>query len=77
MLRHLSCPTRTGENWIDQRSCGYTIPEGIPGQAGWDPGQPELVGGSPDACFLGIKSINYLICTLSEGIFYPGIPRPL
>lgn len=30
-----------------QRSCECPIPEGIQGQVGQGPGQPELVGGSP------------------------------
>jgi len=29
-----------------QRNCGCPIPGGAPGQVGWGPGQPELVGGS-------------------------------
>ena len=28
-----------------QRGCRCPIPGGIEGQVGWDPGQPEMVGG--------------------------------
>ena len=31
---------------IAQRSCGCLIPGGIQGQAEWDCGQPDLVGGN-------------------------------
>ena len=30
-----------------KKCCGYPIPGGIQLQAGWGPGQPDLVGGSP------------------------------
>jgi len=30
-----------------QKRCICPIPGGIQGQAGWGPGQPDLVGGSP------------------------------
>jgi len=33
---------------VAQRSCGCPIPGGMPGQAGWGCGQPDLEGGSPD-----------------------------
>jgi len=33
---------------VTQRDCGCPIPRGTPGQVGWGPGQPRLVGGSPD-----------------------------
>ena len=29
-----------------QRRCGRPIPGAVQGQAGWGPGQPELVGGT-------------------------------
>ena len=32
---------------VAQRICGCPIPGGIQGQDGWDPGQPNLVGGNP------------------------------
>ena len=31
-----------------RRGCGCPIPGGTQGQVGWGPGQPELVGCSPD-----------------------------
>jgi len=40
-LREWSGPGTTA-----QRSSGSPIPGGIQGQATWDPGQPELVGGN-------------------------------
>jgi len=30
-----------------QRSCRHPIPESIQSKAGWGPGQPDLVGGTP------------------------------
>ena len=30
------------------RSCRFTVPGGVQGQVGWDPGQPDQVGGNPD-----------------------------
>ena len=30
-----------------QRSCGCPTPGGIQGWVGWDPGQPDIVGGNP------------------------------
>ena len=32
---------------VAQRNCAWPIPGGIQGQAGWGPGQPDLVGGVP------------------------------
>ncbi len=32
---------------VTQGSCGCPIPGDVQGQAGWGPGQSELVGGSP------------------------------
>ena len=32
---------------VAQRGCGCLISEGIQGQVGWGPGQPDLVAGNP------------------------------
>lgn len=39
------CYTQGGEDLAQtaQRNCGYPIPEGVRGQVGGDPGQPDLV----------------------------------
>lgn len=36
--------------------CGCPISEGIQGQVGWDPGQPDLVAGNP-ACGRGWNEV--------------------
>ena len=45
----MSIQRRRGGEALAQadQSCGYPIPEGVQGLAGWGPGQPELLGGSP------------------------------
>jgi len=38
---------RNATSTITQRSCGCPISGGVEGQAGWGPGQPDVVSGSP------------------------------
>ena len=42
---------------VSQESCGCLVPGGVQGQVGWNPGQPDLVGGNPAHC-MGLELDN-------------------
>lgn len=54
---------------VEKRCCGWTIPEGVQGWVGWDPEQPDVVGGIP-ACDRGVASELYLWFFPTETILW-------